>query len=318
MRTGNLESSETDDYLLPPVAPQLPEPSYSPISASFTAAFPVPPTNAKTVAAPSVVLSPDEMLRAYAERKKNLADAARAGRIGAPLRASVVPSITASAVTSHSGSTVNNTSGGSLGMGTGRVETVSSIHATGMRVAYNDGDGMVLPPSMSSGYPDGSPQTKPILPLSLSGKGAKGIEGGKALLGKVKSMGKKRKSMNPFAKFNPDPEASVSEGGEELEADGVDNPGEAYVAALEAEAAQAEAERQLNASHTVGDDVVGAYPYAYEQQQQQQQYYGEYEGPYYGYGYQFGEDQGGGAVYAYANGAEGGEEGQQGGHPYGY
>ena len=289
--------SETDDFLLPAGAPQLPEISYSPITPSITSSFPIPPTT-KT-AAPSVVLSPDEMLRAYAERKKSLADAARAGKIGAPLRTSVVPSI-ASANTSNSGSPINNFGGS--GMGTTKVETVSSIHATGMRVAYNDADGLGLPPpSLPSGH-----QTKP---LSLAGKGAKGIEGGKALLGKVKSIAKKRKSMNPFVKADPE---SVAE---EHETDDIENPGEAYVAALEAEAAETEAERQLNATHTLGDDVVGAYPYAYEQQQQQQQqYYGEYEGQYYGYGYQYGEEQGEGEVYTYGNG----QGGQQGGQAFGY
>jgi len=292
----NMES-ETDDFLLPAGAPQLPEISYSPITPSITSSFPIPPTT-KT-AAPSVVLSPDEMLRAYAERKKSLADAARAGKIGAPLRTSVVPSI-ASANTSNSGSPINNFGGS--GMGTTKVETVSSIHATGMRVAYNDADGLGLPPpSLPSGH-----QTKP---LSLAGKGAKGIEGGKALLGKVKSIAKKRKSMNPFVKADPE---SVAE---EHETDDIENPGEAYVAALEAEAAETEAERQLNATHTLGDDVVGAYPYAYEQQQQQQQqYYGEYEGQYYGYGYQYGEEQGEGEVYTYGNG----QGGQQGGQAFGY
>jgi len=299
MRTGNVETSETDDFLLPAAAPQLPEMSYSPITPSLTSSFPIPPTT-KTVASPSVVLSPDEMLRAYAERKKSLADAARAGKIGAPLRTSVVPSI-GSANTSNSGSPINNSSG-SLGMGSPKVETVSSIHATGMRVAYNDADGLALPiPSFPSGH-----QTKP---LSFAGKGAKGIEGGKALLGKVKSIAKKRKSMNPFVKSEPESEIVT----EEHETDDIDNPGEAYVAALEAEAAETEAERQLNATHNLGDDVVGAYPYAYEQQQQQQ-YYGEYEGQYYGYGYQYGEEQGEGGVYAYGNG----EEGRQGGQAYGY
>jgi hypothetical protein len=298
MRTGNMETSETDDFLLPAVAPQLPEISYSPITPSISS-FPIPPTT-KAVATPSVVLSPDEMLRAYAERKKSLADAARAGKIGAPLRTSVVPSI-ASANTSNSGSPIINSSG-SLGMGmrATKVETVSSIHATGMRVAYNDDPGLALPPPS---FPAGH-QTKP---LSLAGKGAKGIEGGKALLGKVKSIAKKRKSMNPFVKADPDSEMSVVV---EHETDDIDNPGEAYVAALEAEAAETEAERQLNATQNLGDDVVGAYPYTYEQQQQQ--YYGEYEGQY--YGYQYGEEQGEGGVYAYDNG----EEGQQGGQAFGY
>jgi len=188
------------------------------------------------------------------------------------------------------------------------VETVSSIHATGMRVAYNNGDadGLSLPPpSIPAGYQAG-PQLKAIRALSLSGKGAKGIEGGKAFIGKVKNIGKKRKSVNPFVKSDPEP---LAEGGEEPEVDVAENPGEAYVAALEAEADDA------NASHAIGDDIVGAYPYTYEQQ-----YYGQYagyDGQYHGYGQ--GEDGEAGYEY-YGEAAEGGEayaEGQQGGQQQG-
>jgi hypothetical protein len=289
MRTGNMESSGPDDFLLPP----RPEPAYTPTTASIAAAFPAPPTT-NAVVTPNVVLSPDEMLRAYAERKKSLADAARAGKIGAPLRASGVPSIAASGVTSTSGSP-------SMSSGI-RVETVSSIHATGMRVAYNndDADGLSLPaPSVPSAY---QPQLKPIRALSLSGKG---IEGGKALIGKVKkNMGKKRKSMNPFAKAEPDPEASAEA---DIAETSFENPGDAYVAALEAEAAETEAQGQLEASRHHGDDVVGAYPFAYEQQ-----YYGQYAG-YEGQG-----EEGGYEYYAYQGEEAEGQQGKQQGGAYGY
>ena len=271
MRTGN-NNMESDDLLF---SPQFPEPAYSPSSASITAAFPAPPstTSPPSSASPSttIVLSPDEMLRAYAERKKSLADAAKAGRIGGPLRVSSgVPSLAGSAATTMT--TSGGGGGGARPMS--RVETISSIHETGMRVAY--GEGAVYVPNQNQQQQQAGSTTMrgPTLPLVLRGhhhhgnNNNKGIEGGKALLGKVKSFGKKkkkqqRKSVNPFVKVQPEEEAEEEEGGYE-------NPGEAYVAAVEAEAEQ---QRHVGA-HAVGDDVVGAYPFAYEERG----YFGQYAG----------------------------------------
>ena len=127
-----------------------------------------------------------------------------------------------------------------------------------MRVAYNqnEDDGMVLPPPPPAVFlpPQGQvqqqQQRKVTRALSFSSK--KGIEGGKALIGKaMKGIGKTkglRKSVNPFVRSEPEPEPEHDVV--------VENPGEAYVAALEAEAEQGD----------VADDVVGAYPYPYLEQ----------------------------------------------------
>lgn len=85
--------------------------------------------------------------------------------------------------------------------------------------------------------------------------------------------------MNPFVKAEP--EVSLPE--EEVDVTSAANPGEDYVAALEAEAAETEAAGQLQLS--AADDIVGAYPYAFDDQQQQYQQYYEY------YGAQEGEGQ---------------------------
>ena len=141
MRTG-INQGQTDDYLLPssppthnnPISPPSPthpkslSKSHS-TTLSIATSFPVPPSTYPSHSSrfsttttqiqqplPASVLSPDEMLRAYAARKKSLADAASAG-----IRLS------------GSGS---SSSVGASPMTPG-AQTVSSIHATGMRVAYH-------------------------------------------------------------------------------------------------------------------------------------------------------------------------------------
>lgn len=134
MRTGLDKTPKDDDYLLPnspptnPITlPTPPSPTHpKPLSKSkshtttlsITTSFPSPPASHPSLAMqplPATVLSPDEMLRAYAARKKNLADAAR---------------LSAYAASASPGAGV--VSGNIPG-----VQTVSSIHATGMRVAYH-------------------------------------------------------------------------------------------------------------------------------------------------------------------------------------
>jgi hypothetical protein len=133
MRTG-INQGQPDDYLLPtspstlnppsPTHPKSLSKSHS-TTLSITTSFPAPPstypsrfsTTPIPQPLPASVLSPDEMLRAYAARKKSLADAASAG-----IRLS------------GSGS---SSSVGASPMTNPGAQTVSSIHATGMRVAYH-------------------------------------------------------------------------------------------------------------------------------------------------------------------------------------
>lgn len=153
MRTGN-DPSHPDDLLLPTP----PEPAHAKSTASRASItptstssspvslFPMPPNQPSQTGA---VLSPDEMLRAYAERKKSLAAAAAAGRIGAPIRVST------SASTLGLGSSTSSlkSAGGTnpLSIMTTPVQTVGSIHDTGMRVAYRSDVARVsLKPSASS------------------------------------------------------------------------------------------------------------------------------------------------------------------------
>jgi len=161
MRTGD-DPTHPDNLLLPTP----PEPIYAkattspfhstttlssitPTSSSPVSLFPMPPNQPSQT---GTVLSPDEMLRAYAERKKSLAAAAAAGRIGAPIRVST------SASTLGLGSSASSLkSAGGMGMGnaltttTTPVQTVGSIHDTGMRVAYRSDVARVsMKPSPSS------------------------------------------------------------------------------------------------------------------------------------------------------------------------
>jgi len=136
MRTG-INQGQPDDYLLPtspstlsppsPTHPKSLSKSHS-TTLSITTSFPTPPstypsrfsTTPIQQPLPASVLSPDEMLRAYAARKKSLADAASAG-----IRLSGSGSSSSVGVSPMT----NPASPG--------AQTVSSIHATGMRVAYH-------------------------------------------------------------------------------------------------------------------------------------------------------------------------------------
>jgi len=98
MRTGAGDPSEPDEFLLPTPAPAPPAPAYpksvtstpQQLSSPVMSTMPMQPM-------PANVMSPDEMLRAYAERKKSMS-APKGGASGAfisypmPAAGSVTPS----------------------------------------------------------------------------------------------------------------------------------------------------------------------------------------------------------------------------------
>ncbi|KAF9530763.1 hypothetical protein CPB83DRAFT_787889, partial [Crepidotus variabilis] len=92
MRTGSLDPSQPDEYLLrsqTPTTPTLPEAAHPKALSSHTSSaataspvMPSMPMQAMPTASTGAVMSPDEMLKAYADRKKALAAAASGGGAG--------------------------------------------------------------------------------------------------------------------------------------------------------------------------------------------------------------------------------------------